>query len=667
MILFEILFLVNKLISNGGIRVNNKSSSWLMGGLLIAMLNGCSDNSPVQTTPEAVSEQPKVVADTPEKIKAYSAEAFFKTVSVFGSSINHDATSVLVSSDESGVFNTYQYALDGSGIKRLTDTKVDTIFGVSWFPQDDRILYTADQGGDELNHFYVREIDGKTKDLTPGNKLKARFISWSDKHDFFYVATNERDPKGFDVYRYSVDDYQRELIFQNDDNRGIGVISPNGRWLTLNHSVSNADANIYLVDLNADDKQAHLITPHDGAINHQSYTFTPDSEKLIYATNEHGEFNQAWSLNVTSGKKSLFYQADWDVSNVYFSPDGQYRVVGVNRDAQTRLDIAQVATGKNIQLPELPAGDLRGVRFSSDSSKMVFYINSDTSPSNLFSYQLGDNKVRRLTDTLNPEIDESKLVTSQVKRFLSFDGLEVPGILYKPKNANQQNKVPALIWVHGGPGGQSRKGYNAAIQHLVNHGYAIFAVNNRGSSGYGKTFYHLDDKKHGEDDLQDIVYGKKYLQTLNWVNDERIGIMGGSYGGYMTMAGLAFTDEFKVGIDIFGVTNWERTLKNIPPWWESFKKYLYDEMGDPATDADRHKAISPLFHAEKIKAPVLIVQGANDPRVLQVESDEMVAAIRKNNVPVEYVLFEDEGHGFRKKVNRITASNAYLDFLNKHL
>ena len=224
------------------------------------------------------------------------------------------------------------------------------------------------------------------------------------------------------------------------------------------------------------------------------------------------------------------------------------------------------------------------------------------------------------------------------------------------------------MYVHGGPGGQTTKGYRALFQHLVNHGYAILGANNRGSSGYGKTYFHMDDRRHGEDDLKDIVAGRKYLESLDWVDGSNVGIIGGSYGGYMVAAALAFHPEaFDVGINIFGVTNWVRTLKSIPPWWESFKESLYDEMEDPATDEERHRRISPLFHASNIVKPTLVVQGANDPRVLQVESDELVAAIRKNGVPVEYVLFPDEGHGFRKRENRIAASEAYVKFLDQHL
>jgi dipeptidyl aminopeptidase/acylaminoacyl peptidase len=223
--------------------------------------------------------------------------------------------------------------------------------------------------------------------------------------------------------------------------------------------------------------------------------------------------------------------------------------------------------------------------------------------------------------------------------------------------------------VHGGPGGQTRLNYSSLYQYVVNHGYAVLCVNNRGSSGYGKTFYQMDDQKHGDVDLKDCIEGKNYLASLDWVDGDKIGILGGSYGGYMVMRAMtAAPEEFKVGVNIFGVTNWIRTLRSIPPWWGSFKDALYQEMGDPNTvDSVRLYDISPLFHADQIKHPVMVLQGSQDPRVLQVESDEMVAAIKENNVPVDYVLFPDEGHGFRKKANQIEGWGKVLTFLDTHL
>jgi len=596
----------------------------------------------------------------------YSAEAFFKTTSVFGSSINHDGSAVLVSNNETGIFNAYKVPINGDKKNQLTFSQEDSTYAISWFPQDDRILFQANQGGNELDHLYVRDLDGKVTDLTPGEGHKANFLAWHNDDLYFYVISNERDAKYFDLYQYHTSDYKRTLIFENNSGYNIDRISPNGRWLALTKTNSNADSDLFLVDLQSAQQQAQLITPHEGDVQHSAYTFTTDSRQLIYATNAHGEFNQAWVHDIDSQNQALYYAADWDVSAVYFSKDGQYQVVAINQDAQTKLSISHTQSGEQINLPELPGGDLRGVNFSNDSKTMVFYLNADTSPSNLYVHQLGTDSIKKLTQTGNPEIAETELVTGEIKRFESFDGLQIPGILFKPRQAAVE-KVPALIFIHGGPGGQSRKGYSPLIQHLVNNGYAIFMINNRGSSGYGKTFFHLDDKKHGDHDLKDVVYNKYYLQSLDWVDADKIGVIGGSYGGYLTMAAMAFTDEFKVGINIFGVTNWVRTLKSIPPYWESFRKSLYDELGDPEVDGERLHNISPVFFGHQVKSPVLVVQGANDPRVLKIESDEMVAAIRDAGTHVEYLLFDDEGHGFSKKKNQIAASEAYLNFLNNYL
>ena len=202
----------------------------------------------------------------------------------------------------------------------------------------------------------------------------------------------------------------------------------------------------------------------------------------------------------------------------------------------------------------------------------------------------------------------------------------------------------------------------------MNHGYVVLGINNRGSSGYGQTFFAADDGKHGREPLWDTVAAKKYLQSLDYVDGERIGIIGGSYGGYMVLSALAFQPgEFDVGVDIFGVSNWVRTLESIPPYWESFRKALYQEIGDPETQHDFLVETSPLFHAEKIDVPLMVLQGANDPRVIKPESDDIVAAVKKNGVPVEYVVFADEGHGFSKKKNQLEGYGRVLAFLDKYL
>ncbi len=253
-------------------------------------------------------------------------------------------------------------------------------------------------------------------------------------------------------------------------------------------------------------------------------------------------------------------------------------------------------------------------------------------------------------------------------RFKSFDGLEVPANLYRPHGAGARQKVPGIINVHGGPGGQARLTYSALLQFLVNHGYAVLDVNNRGSSGYGKTFFTADDRKHGREPLWDCVAAKNFLAGRDFVQGDRIAIMGGSYGGYMVLAALAFQpQEFAAGVDIFGVSNWVRTLESIPAYWEAERKALYREIGDPQTDLDRLREVSPLFHADKIERPLLVLQGANDPRVLKAESDEIVEAIKKRKGVVDYIVFDDEGHGFTKKTNELRAYSAILAFLDRHL
>jgi len=598
--------------------------------------------------------------------KQYTIEQFLTTERVGGLSISFDDKNVLYHSNMTGVFNVYTTPVDARSPRAITKSTKETTYAVSYFPHDDRVLFTQDQGGNELNHVYVREENGSTRDLTPGAKLKAAFEAWSRDGQYFYLSSNERDPKLFDLYRYSAKDYTRELIFKNDDAYDGFKVDPYGRYLAVHKTDTTTNNDMFLYDFQS--RQIKKTSQHEGEMVSQAQDFTPDGKQLLYLTNAGSEFMYPAMYDLATGKSTTLEKANWDYMYAFYSKNGRYRVTAINEDARTAIHVVDTTTNQPVGLPKLPAGDITGVVISDSEKKMAFLLNGDTSPGNIYSFDFANGKAAKLTDTLNPEIAQSDLVEGQVVRYKSFDGLEIPSILWTPQTASPNNKVAALVEVHGGPGGQTRKGYSGVIQFLVNHGYAVLGVNNRGSSGYGKTFFVADDQKHGREPLWDCVEGKKYLQSLDSVDKDKIGIFGGSYGGYMVLAALTFKpEEFAAGVDLFGVANWVRTLKSIPPWWESFRKALYKELGDPSTQEQMLHNISPVFFTDRITKPLIILQGENDPRVLKAESDDIVAGIRKKGGVVEYVVLPGEGHGFSKRENEIKAYGAILPFLDKYL
>ncbi|NKC01658.1 MAG: prolyl oligopeptidase family serine peptidase [Pseudomonadales bacterium] len=640
----------------------------LLSVIAAMLLLSCDSSSESKPRTDTAADQ---ASSSVDHVQRYAAEQFFTSVGYSlagGHAWSFDDSALLTTSDKNGTFNVYAMNPKDGSMTALTESTDNAHRAASWFPADNRILFARDQSGDELDHVFVREVDGEVVDLTPGEGLKAQFTGWSDSGSHFFVLSNERDAKAMDLYRYQTGNYNRELVFENDGSWFVSGGSRDERYLVLLKAISNARSQLYLLDREADDSSPVLITPSEEDVSHTSFTFTPDGKYLIYGTDEHGEFVSAWQYELATGEHSPYFAADWDLLGVSFTKSGQYRNTTTNEDGRFVVSLTSVGSGQAIDLAALPNGGIRSPRFSRDETKLAMLVTTDTSPRDIYTVELKAGTANRLTSALNPEIEEADLVGSEVVRYPSFDGLDIPGILFKPHGANADNRVPAVVLVHGGPGGQSRPGYSGSTQHLANHGIAVFAANNRGSSGYGKTFYHMDDLKHGEVDLDDIVYAQKYLASLDWVDADRIGIMGGSYGGYMVGAALAFRPEvFKVGVNIFGVMNWVRTLQSIPAWWGPQRDALFAELGDPETDLERLERISPLFHASNIKVPLLVVQGANDPRVLQIESDEIVAAVRDNDVPVEYLVFPDEGHGFSQRANRIAASEAYVRFLNQYL
>jgi len=604
-------------------------------------------------------------APTSRAVATYSIEQFMNNESVFGGSFSPDNSKVLLTSNKTGIYNLYTLPTEGGGYEPLTQSDSASVLGISYFPDDERILFRMDDNGNEIYHLFVRESSGEITELTPDPGARAVFYGWAHDGNSFFYGYNARDNRNMDVYEMTIENFTSEMIYQNDSSYEFGGISRDKKYMALSKAINTNDSDLFLYQFT--DQQ--LTQVNTSQSQHTPTDFSPDGDALYYLTDDGSEFAYLVRYDILNQSRTDVFTPDWDVTASYFTHEGTYQVTYINQDARTVLRVTHTEDGEPLSLPSFEDADITNVNFSRDESIMSLYVGGSNQPSNLYTYDIKAEKLTQLTDVLNPEIDHNDLVKAEVVRYESFDGLEVPAIYYLPHQASTDSLVPALVWVHGGPGGQSRQTYNPLVQYLVNHGYAILAVNNRGSSGYGKTFYQMDDQNHGDKDLKDCIAGKEWLAQQPSIHPDQIGIIGGSYGGYMVMAALTFEPEaFEVGVNIFGVTNWIRTLKSIPPWWESFKVALYQEMGDPySIDSVRLREISPLFHAENVTQPLMVLQGAQDPRVLQAESDEIVSAVRENDVPVEYVLFEDEGHGFVKKQNQIEAYGKILDFLNTYL
>jgi dipeptidyl aminopeptidase/acylaminoacyl peptidase len=619
--------------------------------LALVFFVGCKD------TPKDDNKKTAVV-------KTYTINQFMANENAFANGFSPDKSRVLMTSNRSGIYNMYTVPTEGGEFLPVTQSDSASVYGISYFPEDERILFRMDGNGDEIFKIFLKDSSG-IKRLTPEKNVRALFQGWAKDGKSFYYSSNERDPQAMDIFEMDVASFNTKLIFKNVDAMDFGGISADKNYMLLSKSINTNDSDLYLLNLKTNEK----TKINENVSKNSPADFSPDGKSFYYTTDDNSEFSYLMKYNIEDGTKEKVFEKDWDINAFYFTHNGKYSVLFTNEDAKTKMYVTEIATGKELNFPEIDGQAINAASFSNDETMALLTVGSSQLPTNTYSYNIATGEHYKLTDVLNKEINPNDLVEATVVRYKSFDGLEIPAIYYQPKQANVNNKVPALVWVHGGPGGQSRQNFSSLIQYLVNHGYAILAVNNRGSSGYGKSFYRMDDQNHGDKDLKDCIAGKDWLASQDNIDKDKIGIIGGSYGGYMTMAALTYApEEFEVGVNIFGVTNWIRTLKSIPPWWASFKDALYLEMGDPNTaDSVRLKQISPLFHTENVTKPLMVLQGAQDPRVLQIESDEIVEGVKKNGVPVEYVVFEDEGHGFVKKENEIVAYGRILKFLDKYL
>lgn len=446
-------------------------------------------------------------------VAKYSIDQFYENISVNGGSFSPDEGKLLINSNESGIYNAYELDVATGEGKQLTHSTEESYFADAYFPNDKRFIFSFDEGGNENYKVFMMSEDGQQKVLTPGDSVRNGFWGWSRDGKSMYLVSNKRDSKYMDIHKMyiaSVGDEHpiSEMIYQNNDGLDVGAISPNERYYALTQALTSADGKMYLYDKESGEKSD--ISEHEGDATYSPQFFSPDNKNLYYVTDENSDFAYLAKRDLETGEVSKVHETDWDVWYAYDSWNEKYRVIGINEDAKTKVMIIDQGTGKEVELPEIPGGSISSVNISKSERMARLTVSTSASPSNIYVYNFETRELKKLTNTLNPEINGEDLVEGQVVRFQSFDGLTIPAIYYQPRQASEERPVPALVWVHGGPGGQSRLSYFALIQYLVNQGYAILAVNNRGSSGYGKEFNHLDDKNHGEEDLKDCVASKEF-------------------------------------------------------------------------------------------------------------------------------------------------------------
>ena len=582
----------------------------------------------------------------------------------------------------------------------------DNISFVEWLPDNKGLIFGKAIGGNENTQFFHLSGDGANiKPLTADGKTRHNFGRISKDGNFIFYTSNKRDKNWFDVYRMDIASGKEEMLFQHDGSNFIAAVSDAGDKIIISRSSVrfSLDNDLYLID--ARSKTATHLTPHDEATQYNNVNFLPDGNSIIFGTNQTGEFITLSRMDLTTKKIVPYDAAEWDLSTAALARDGQTFANVNNVEGFSELYIRslmpqtavnfQKTSAKRTQVKPVPLpakGIAGGLEFSKDASKLAFTFSSAKYNTDIWVYDLRAEKLAQVTKSSRSGIPQESFVEPELIKFKSFDGREIPAWYYKPidkhgfavsiksgrrnprdkTNNNNSNgidlskiKIPVIVSVHGGPESQERPGFNPLYQYYLSRGYAILATNVRGSTGYGKTFAALDNIEKREDSVKDLAASVEWLKTSGGADPKRIAVMGGSYGGYMTMAAITLYPElFAAAVNTVGIVNWETFLKNTSGYRRRQREVEYGFLD---RDLEFLRSISPIAKVDRIKTPLFVIHGKNDPRVPYTEAEQLVEALKKRNVSVEYKLFDDEGHGISKLKNRLELYPLVADFLDKYM
>ena len=589
-----------------------------------------------------------------------------KISSCWSPSFSPDGKTLAFISNMNGIPQIWKVSIEG-GWPILITTTDDPIGSVEWSPNGDWLSFSMAPGGGMNQQIYLIRPDGSDlKLLTDGGNETNRLGNWTSDGEKLMMSSNRRLSTAMDAYLADIDNMKLKLISKS---KGIGSfidITSNEKFAILNRLQSRGSNDLFLINT----KTGHetILTYHKGPGTFFGQ-FSSSGKEIYVGSNLNRDFIAFGKIDIRKKDKPgaikiLVEKSNAELSSFKLNNDASLAALIWNVSGRNELTFYDLKNEKVINKKiNLPSEIIGGITFSKDGKLLALEVSGATNPRDIWILNMESYQFRQLTFSPHAGVDLKKLIAPELVELLAHDGLKLTGWLYKSKSSNTPG--PIILSFHGGPEGQERPRFRSDYQALLAQGISIFAPNVRGSSGFGKNFVNLDNGELRFNGIRDIKSCVEYVINTGIADPQRIGIMGGSYGGYMVMAGLAYyPDMINVGANLFGVVNFETFFANTEPWMAAISTIEY---GDPQTQRELLKSLSPIHMVDKVIAPTIVLHGANDTNVPVVEAEQVVENLKARSIPVEYILFPDEGHGFLKTKNRIHSTTSIVNWFIKYL
>lgn len=595
--------------------------------------------------------------------KQYELKDYLEVQSSIAPSYNFDGSKIAFLNNASGTHQLCIVSTNGGAPEQITSYDERISFAV-FSPIKDEIIFGKDVGGDEKTQFYIYSLERKEiSNITNDPSVRYNFGQFSRDGKYISFSNNARNGKDFDIYIMDLATRETECVYQRGGWFCPIGFSPLNNYLVVSKQHSNVNHDLHLITLST--KSSEPIALHTSDAVFGMALWTPDESAFYITTNLDREFSGLSIYNIKEKTITSVLAPEWDVERSRISQDGSKVALLINEDGYNVLRVFNTRNFQEIPMLAIPKNSTAySVVFSKDANFLALALGGSTKATDIWNYSFENDTCNQITFSAQAVPSEA-LVEPTLIRYSSFDGLTIPAFMYIPKDASKDKKVPVIVNIHGGPEGQYTPDLALLMQYFVSRGYAVIGPNVRGSAGYGKKYMALDDVEKRLDSVRDLAMLHEYIKTVPELDSEKVVLCGGSYGGYMTLAGMAFyPDLWIAGIDIVGIANFITFLENTAPYRRAVREAEY---GSLETDRELLYAISPINHVEKITAPLFVIHGVNDPRVPLSEAEQIVSKLNALGRKTELLVYPDEGHGLSKLKNRLDAYSKILMFLEKLL